>query len=233
MAENKYTRTTKNIWFPSQVEPVYDPTSETAMEAFRAYWTEEKRRMREGFYLADGQVFISGWLYWHTVYWKIAMYIENEKLNKKVRIIETPYLRDIEWWIAGDFTKCETEGKFYSLVGSRDFGKSIIAGSRVGYNYTLFDKSESIVSAGNGTYIKLATDKVEDGLINIHPVLSKQRIINDWKREVKAGWKDKKTGITDPKSSQSSIQIRNFEEGSKTDAAVGARPGPSGTSLPV
>jgi hypothetical protein len=153
------------------------------------------------------------------------MYVENERLGKKTRVLKTPYLRDIEWLIADDFTRCERDGKFYALVGSRDFGKSIIAGSRAGYNYTLFDQSESIISAGNGTYIKLATDKVEDGLINLHPTLLKQRIVNDWKREVKAGWKNKKTGITDPNSSQSSIQIRNFEEGSKTDAAVGARPG--------
>ena len=221
----RYTRPTRNIWFPDQTEPVYDPQDEEAMKTFKAYWNEERRRMREGFYLADGQIYISGWLYWHTVYWNIKMYIENEKLGKKVRVLKTPYLRDIEWLIADDFTACEREGKFYSLVGSRDFGKSIIAGSRAGYNYTLFDKSESIVSAGNGTYIKLATDKVEDGLINLHPILLKQRIVNDWKREVKAGWKNKKTGITDPSSSQSSIQIRNFEEGSKTDAAVGARPG--------
>src|SRR5215831_4278440 len=184
MIESKYTRPTKNIWFPDQVEPDYDPTSETAMDAFKAYWAEEKRRMKEGFHLADGQVYISGWLYWHTVYWKIAMYIENEKLDKKIRIIETPYLRDIEWIIADDFTTCEKRGKFYPLVGSRDFGKSIIAGSRAGYNYTLFDKSESIISAGNATYIKLATDKIEDGLINLHPVLAKQRTINDWKKEI-------------------------------------------------
>lgn len=223
--ESIYTRDTKNIWFPDQKEPKYDPTDEASMTTFKAYWTEEKRRMREGFYLADGKVYVSGWLYWHTVYWKIAMYTENEKLGKKIRSIKTPYLRDIEWIIADDFVQCEKHGKFYPLVGSRDFGKSIIAGSRAGYNYTLFDKSESIISAGNGTYIKLATDKVEDGLINLHPVLQKQRIINDWKREVKAGWKDKKTGITSAQSSQSSIQIRNFEEGSKTDAAVGARPG--------
>lgn len=225
MVDLKYTRPTKNIWFPDQKEPIYDPQDEELMKVFKEYWNEENKRLTEGFYLADGQVYISGWLYWHTVYWHIAMYTVNEKLNKKTRTIKTPYLRDIEWLIANDFTTCETEGKFYALVGSRDFGKSIIAGSRAGYNYTLFDKSESIISAGNGTYIKLATDKVEDGLINLHPMFLKQRISNDWKKEVKAGWKDKKTGITDPKSSQSSIQIRNFEEGSKTDAAVGARPG--------
>lgn len=223
--ENRYTRATKNIWFPDQVEPVYDPTDEAAMDTFKAYWTEEKRRMKEGFHLADGQVYVSGWLYWHTVYWKIAMYIENETLGTKIRVIETPFLRDTDWVIAEDFTKCIRLGKFYSLVGARDFGKSIIAASRAGHLYTLFDKSESIISGGAANYIKLATDKIEDGLINIHPVLIKQRSTSDWKREVVAGWKDKKTGLISPLSSGSSIKVRNYEDGSKTDAAVGSRPG--------
>lgn len=225
MVNAKYTQQTKNIWFPDQVEPTYDPQDEEIMEAFKTYWKKERERMQEGFYLADGKVYISGWLYWHTVYWKIAMYIENEKLDKKIRIIDTPYLRDVEWIVADDFTQSEKIGKFYNLVGSRDFGKSIMAGSRAGYLYTLFDKSESIISAGNATYIKLATDKIEDGLINLHPVLVKQRVTNDWKKEVKAGWKDKKTGVTSAKSSQSSIQIRNYEDGIKSMAAVGSRPG--------
>jgi len=180
MIDSRYTLPTKNIWFPDQKEPLYDLNDETIMEVFTAYWAEEKRRMKEGFYLAEGKIYISGWLYWHTVYWKIAMYIENEKLNKKIRVIETPYLRDIEWIVADDFVQCETHGKFYDIVGSRDFGKSIIAASRAGYLYTLFDKSECIISGGEYTYIKLATDKIEDGLINIHPVLLKQRITSDW-----------------------------------------------------
>lgn len=225
MLDTKYTQQTKNIWFPDQVEPIYDSSDSRAMEVFTKYWIEEKRRMKEGFYLADGQVFISGWLYWHTVYWKIAMYMKNEKLNKKIRIIDTPFLRDIEWIIANDFIQCEENGKFYNLVGSRDFGKSIIAGSRAGYNYTLFEKSESLITGGEYTYIKLVCDKIEDGLINLHPVIIKQRLTSDWKKEIVAGWKDKKTGMPSVKSSMSSIKIRNYEGGSKSMAAVGTRPG--------
>lgn len=225
MIESRYTQQTKNIWFPDQVEPLYDPQDEELMKKFTAYWTEEKRRMREGFYLADGQVHVSGWLYWHTVYWKIAMYIENEKLNKKIRVIDTPLLRDIEWIVGEDFVQCETFGKFYNLVGSRDFGKSIVAGSRAAYNYTLFDKSESLITGGEYTYIKLVCDKIEDGLINLHPVFLKQRITSDWKKEIVAGWKDKKTNMPSVKSSMSNIKIRNYEGGVKSMAAVGTRPG--------
>lgn len=226
MADTKnYTLPTKNIWFPNQVEPSYDPSDPEVMRVFTTYWTEEKRRMKEGFYLANGQVFISGWLYWHTVYWKIAMYVENERVGKKVRVIDTPFLRDIEWIIADDLATCQREGKFYNLVGSRDFGKSIISASQCGHLYTLFDKSESILSGGEYTYIKLIADKVEDGLINLHPVLLKQRITSDWKKEIVAGWKDKKTGMASAKSSQSSIKVRNYEGGTKSMAAVGTRPG--------
>lgn len=223
--DTKFTLPTKNIWFPNQKEPLRDHENLDMMKVFNDYWTLEKKRIREGFYIADGQVYVSGWLYWHTVYWKIAMYIEHKTLNKKIRVIETPYLRDIEWEIANDFTECEKLGKFYNLVGARDFGKSIIAGSRAGYQYSIFSKSECIISGGESTYIKLVTDKIEDGLINLHPMFVKQRLTNDWKKEVVAGWKDKKTNQPSPKSSMSSIKVRNYEGGVKSMAAVGTRPG--------
>lgn len=228
MVELKYTRNTKNIWFPDQREPEYDPDDQRKMKIFQDYWKKEKDRLINGFAIADGQVYISGWLYWHTVYWTIATYVEIEKpgaRKRKLRVIKTPDFRDIEWETAGDFTKCEDEGLFYNLVGSRDFGKTVLAGSRVGYSYTLFDKSESIISAGQLQYIKVVTEKVEDGLINLHPVFQKQRLLNDWKKEVIAGWKEKKTNVASSNSSQSCIKMRNYEDGNKTMAAVGTRPG--------
>lgn len=219
----QYTQNTVNIWFPNQQEPVHDPSDERAMRKFRAYWNKEIERLKYGFQL--GNVFVSGWLYWHTVYWKIATYVEDPRSGRKVRIVITPILRDIEWFIADDLTRCENDGKFYMLIGARDFGKSVIAASRAGWLYTLFDKSESLISSGEYTFIKLVTDKIEDGLINIHPIFRKQRVVNDWKKEIVAGWKDKSTNIISDKSSLSSIKIRNYEMGSKTMAAQGTRPG--------
>lgn len=219
----KYTQDTQNIWFPSQREPIYDPTNPELFQVFKDYWKQERDRCINGFYL--GQIFVSGWLYFHTVYWKIAMYVENPRTKKKARVVRTPLLRDIEWIIADDFLKCEELGKFYALVGSRDFGKSIIAASRAGYLYTFFDKSEAVISGGAYDYIKLATDKIEDGLIHLHPMFKKQRLASDWKKEILAGWKDKKTGLPHEKSSFASIKVRNYENGNKTMAANGTRPG--------
>jgi len=220
-----YTQDTPNIWFPDQKEPVYNDKD---LSEFKEYWKKEKERCINGFYLADGQVKISGHLYFHTVYWRIASYVEKEIAGKKrkIRQIITPLLRDVDWDIINDdLEACQEDGKFYDLVGSRDFGKSIIAGSRAGWMYTFFDKSESVISGGAANYIKLATDKIEDGLIHMHPVFKKQRLTSDWKKEIVAGWKDKKTGLADEKSSFASIKVRNYEDGNNSMAANGTRPG--------
>jgi len=220
----EYQQPTKNVFFPKQLEPVYDPSDEKAMRIFNAYWAQEKDRCMNGFYIADGKVKIPGFLYFHCVYWKIAKYIERTD-GKRVRVIDNPDFRDIDWDIINDLERCEIEGKFYALVGARGFGKSIIAASRAGYQYTFYANSEAVISAGAETYIKLTTDKIEDGLTNIHPIFKKQRILNDWKREVRAGWKDKITNQPDPKSSNSKIIIRNYQDGNNTMAANGTRPG--------
>lgn len=223
MVNPEYTRDTKNIWFPDQREPVYDSEDDELMEIFSAYWKREKERLIKGFDLADGKVHITGWLYWHTVYWKIGMYIEDEE-GRKPRKILVPLLRDVEWIMDGDFTRCEKEGKFYPIVGSRDFGKSIIAASRAAWSYTLFDNSECVISAGAQDYIKLATDKCEDGLTNLHPMLKKHRIMSDWRQEIRAGWKDKKTNQPSPLSSNSVIKVVNYDMGNNSMAANGTRP---------
>lgn len=219
----QYTQDTENVFFPDQKEPIYDPADEEVHTAFLEYWRREKDRCIHGFTIDD--VYISGWLYFHIVYFRIARYVENPRTKKKARIITRPLLRDIEWIVANDFVSCEDDGKFYALVGSRDFGKSIIAASRAAWLYTFFDKSESVISGGAASYIKLATDKIEDGLINLHPMFKKQRLMNDWKKEILAGWKDKKTGLPSEKSSFSSIKVRNYEDGNNTMAANGTRPG--------
>lgn len=91
MAENIYKQDTKNIWFPNQIEPVYDPTDLAQNFAFTTYWKAERERCTNGFYLENKKqtikIYISGWLYFHTVYWKIAMYKTFGKGTKNERVI--------------------------------------------------------------------------------------------------------------------------------------------------
>lgn len=225
----QYKQNTKNIWFPKQSEPVYDPTDPNQMFVFNTYWKAEKERCMNGFYLDKKKtVFVSGWLYFHTVYWKIAMYktlYPGTPQERTIREIGTPILRDVDWMIAQDLVQCEQQGKFYSLIGARGFGKSIIAASRAAWLYTFYDNSQSIISAGAFNYIKPVTDKIEDGLSNLHPIFVKNRLTSNWKVEVRAGWKDKSTNAPHPKSSNSNILVRNFEDGNNSMACNSLRPG--------
>ena len=225
MVRPEFTQNTVNIWFPNQKEPIYDSSRPDSITKFNEYWNKEKDRMINGFDI--GGIHISGWLYWHTVYWKIMMYLEigQGKSARKIKKIVTPFLRDIEWMVDTDFRLCLENGKFYMLVGARDFGKSVMAASKIGLLYTMFPNSQSVVSSGAKGYIKMVTDKIEEGLTFLHPVLKKKRLLNNWKEEVKAGWKDKQTLEIDPRSSLSTIIIRNYDEGNNTMAANGTRPG--------
>lgn len=212
-----YQRNTKNIWFPFQREP--DPKDK---DLFNAYWAMEKDRLMHGFYIADGQVFVSGWLYWHTVYWTIE--IDTRINGRSFKGLGQPLFRDLDWEMATNKERAEKEQKIIELVGSRRFGKSVWDSSIAGYYYTFFRDVEACISGGFANDIKIVTDKIETGLTHLHPVFQKQRLKNNWKDEVRAGFKDKKTGNPSPASSNSRIVVRNYQEGNNTMACNGLAP---------
>lgn len=216
-----YTRNTINIWFPDQREPVYDVNDPEALKTFHAYWKKEKQRINKGFYLADGKVYISGWLYWHTVYWKIKMQI---KVNGRTfPDFRAPYFRDIDWEASLNFERAINEGKFIELAGSRGFGKTVWQGSYAARIYTMVNNSQVVISGGNSDDVKRVTDMVSDGLTYLHPIFQKKRLRNDWKKEILAGYKNP-DGSTNDKSSLSQIVIVNYQDGNDTMAANGLRP---------
>lgn len=211
---------TKNIWYPDQVEPEQDDLN------YIDYWIQEKNRCINGFTLADGQVYISGWLYFYTVYWTIELDeeftnpINGKKTSRKVK--GTPLLRDIEWIVAGDLEEAERLKKMYTFITARGTGKSHLSSSIIGQTYTFFDDSESLISGGNHPDIAKLAEKINLGLSNITPVFQKQRLKDNWKVEVRAGWKDKATGFE--RGSNSRILARNYDDGNQTMATNGTRP---------
>lgn len=212
-----YQRQTKNIWFPYQKEP--NPADK---DLFKAYWTKEKDRLINGFYLANKQVFVPGWLYWHTVYWTIE--IDTKIGDRSFKGLGQPLFRDLDWEMGQNKERAEKEQKFIELVGSRRFGKSVWDSSMAAYYYTLFDNSESCISGGNAADIAVVTKKIEAGLTHLHPVFQKQRIKNNWSTEIRAGYKDKKTGNIAATSSNSRVLMRNFQDGNNTMACNGLSP---------
>lgn len=212
----EYRQATNNIWFPTQQEP--DPADR---DTFKRYWKREKQRIKNGFWIASNQLYISGWLYWYTVYWVIERDIKTPQ-GRSFKGKGTPTFRDIEWEFDQDIQRAEAEKKKYCLVGSRGFGKSNLCASLVGHIYNFFDNTESVISGGFNNDIKLLADKINLGLSNCHPVFFKQRVLDNWKYEVRAGWKDKDSGVT--KGSNSRVSVRNYEEGNNTMACNGCRP---------
>lgn len=207
----------RNIWFPNQREPLREDKIE-----FRRYWKRERHRIKNGFWIADSQVYIPGWLYWHTVYWVIELDYKDEVTGKSWKTKGTPLFRDLEWEIATDIEEAEKQQKMYILVGSRGFGKSNFCASIVGRIYNFYEDSECVISGGFDNDNKLLAQKIDLGLSNVHPIFFKQRLLANWKAEVRAGWIDQATKLR--KGSNSRILTRNYEEGNNTMATNGTRP---------
>lgn len=217
-----YQQDTVNIFFPNQKEPRPEDREE-----FLEYWRKEKNRCINGFYLADGQVYISGILYFYCVYWTIKLDktfvnpITKKKSTRKA--LGTPLFRDIEWEVLNeDIERALKEHSIYFLNACRGIGKSYLTAGVLGHAFTFVDDSENIVSSGSDKVNSQVTSKIDDGLSNIHPIFRKQRINNDWKKAVVAGWKDKKTGLR--KGSGSRILMYNYQDGNNSMATNGTRP---------
>lgn len=217
---DKFKRETKNIWFPNQKEPFSDDPK------FKKYWARERFRCINGFYIADGQVYIPGLLYWHTVYWNIELDIKiKNPITGQEDVFKgpgVPKFRDVEWEIGNEIFECMKDKEFYTLVGSRGFGKSMWLSSVEGWGYSLFDNIEILSTGGNMSDIGKLNEKIEFGLSRLHPAFHKQRLKSNWKLEVRAGYIDQKTGLQ--KGSDSRILSRNYRDGINTMATNGTRP---------
>jgi len=132
-----------NFWFPELNYNI--PYSTDPDSKFVKFWKKEVEKFQNGFWIADKQVHIGGWVYWHTVYWNIELDIElpNGESFKGEGI---PYFRDIEWEIQEDCLKrAIAEKKGFSWIGSRGPGKSYILASIGGFYYTVYHDTQIVV----------------------------------------------------------------------------------------
>ncbi len=208
-----------NFWFPELNYNI--PYSTDSDSKFVKFWKKEVEKFQNGFWIADKQVHIGGWVYWHTVYWNIELDIElpNGESFKGEGI---PYFRDIEWEIQEDCLKrAIAEKKGFSWIGSRGPGKSYILASIGGFYYTVYHDTQIVVAASNDKFLGLCTSKIDYGLTRLpKDSLYKHRILDDWGEDVVAGIKE--DGIRT--GSNSRFAMRNYREGNFFTAASGTRP---------
>lgn len=164
-----------------------------------------------------GGVFISGWLYWHTNHWNIALDDEDDFGN----VVSPPGLadlRDNEWERAEHLENCRREKQGYIEVGGRQLGKSVQEASFSTYNSILFENSQNIIIGNNSNDLDMLKSKIDFGLKHLWKGISIPRLDKTWRgNQVRLGYKE--TNGEDV--IWSTILIRNTDGGKNTEVAAG------------
>jgi hypothetical protein len=164
----------------------------------------------------DGVEF-SGFLYWHINHWWIRDDYEDEHENI-VRGKFRASLRDNEWIVAEYLEVCRMEKKGYLHIGVRQFGKSEIMASYMGYNATLFQHTQNVIVGGNDDDLQLLRDKIDFGIKELWEGIRIPKLDKDTRKNMtRLGFKAR--GGDD--NVWSYLIVRNVAEGNKTEGPAG------------
>lgn len=181
-----------------------------------AFWKEESHKVEYG--LTVDNVYIPGWLYWHTQLWNIYVDEEDPVNNITKRKFKHPSWRDNEWIIADAYEQARKEKKGVMIFGSRRLGKSEYLSSHIGMHATIFEGSENIITGGNWGDIDIIMYKLTQGLNHLPDYFKFGRLTENLRKEIELGFKAKR-GNT--RISWSKIIARNHEEGNNTEVLAG------------
>ena len=192
------------------------PTPES--RDFDAFVRNELNKIQYGINING--VHISNWLYWHLNYWQLYIPsvdpINGEVVDKFTR----PDFRDNEWIIANALEQAKKEKKGIVIIGSRRIAKTSFISSWLGLGATIYQGSQNVIVGNNKGDIGNITSQMDRGLGSIESFLRYPRLLNDWKKEVALGFKDKKGNRTE----WSQILIKNTEDGVNTEVLAGLTP---------
>lgn len=193
------------------------PTPDSA--EWHPFFQEELKKIKYG--VTINGVYIHGWLYWHLNHWRIYK-DEPDPLNPNdiVRVFKNPDLRDNEYLIAEYLKKAEDKKCGLIIFGTRRFAKTEIEASWIARGATIYQGSQNVISSTNEADIKVIAASTDRGLSTLHPYFRFDRLLDDWRKEVSLGVKEK----SGKKVEWSKILIRNLDEGHKTEAIAGTTP---------
>jgi hypothetical protein len=164
-----------------------------------------------------GGVHIPGILYGYLNHWHIIV-DDKDKYGNIIRKSAFPDLRDNEWERAEYYEKARKNQKGYIEIGLRQGGKSEWEAAHIGMTAILFEHSQSVLVSGNGSDLRLLTEKIDFGWKHIWEGISISKLDKDWRRPtLRLGFKD----IKNEDHVWSYIMIRNAEEGINTEVAAG------------
>jgi hypothetical protein len=179
------------------------------------FFEEEKRKIKEG--VTINGVFIPAWLYWHINHWSIDIDVENPVTKEVERKPSLPHLRDNEWLLGNAVYNSERSKKGLLILGCRQLGKSEFGSSYLARRAIAYANSQNVVAGLSEPDLNLLTSKTDRGFGRLHPFFRPIKILNNWKSEVKLGYKDKQG----ERYIYSEILIRNLDGGKNTENLAG------------
>lgn len=185
---------------------------------YQAFLTAELDKLQYG--VTINGVYIPNWLYWHINHWKLYRPSIDPRNGDVIDIFDRPQLRDNEWMIAEAIEKAKAEKKGLCIIGARRLAKTSIVSSWLGLGATIYEGSQNVIVGNNKGDISNIATQLDKGLNGVESFLKYGRILNDPRKEISLGFKDKK-GIT---YEFSRIIIKNTEEGNNTEVLAGLTP---------
>ena len=116
--------------------------------------------------------------------------------------------------------KVDNEDKLFVTSDYIVTHNSVFASSYIGRSATIHQTSENIIVGNNTADIAVITSLMDKGLLAVHDHFKFGRILDDWKKEVSLGFKNKKS----ERMEWSRIYIRNTDGGKITEVLAGTTP---------
>lgn len=185
---------------------------------YKAFWQKERDKCMEGISI-DGY-FFSGFLYFYLNFWKINIDEVSEKMNRSIRTLHSPYLRDNEYIIDKYIQQGLRERKGVCILGSRRLGKSEIESAWIAYNTTFFKGTENVIASTSDYDLDVLKKKIDLGMNHLPNAFKHPRIETDWKKGITFGKKDREGN----RDVFSNIMIRNLDAGNNTEVLAGLSP---------
>jgi hypothetical protein len=142
------------------------------------FWLKHINFCKSG--VSVGGIYISGWLYWHTNFFKVTIKEKDEYGNTIVKVRELDF-RDNEFYFDTAFTKTDSDDKKpIAAVGTRRFGKTVLITSRIAYKAFIFQNTHAILVGASTSDINNITKYFDEYYEKRQDCFSDLMKFGDW-----------------------------------------------------
>jgi hypothetical protein len=166
-----------------------------------------------------------------TLFTELPIFKLKRKLNnmvignkgKQSKITKTA-IRNIEY-VFDDEATCISVDNEQCLYLTDNFTithNTTFASSYIGLSSSIREGSQNVIVGNNKADLTNITLQLDKGLANVHKFIKYDRLLDDWRKEVALGYKEKRSG--GDRLEWSRIFIRNTQDGNQTELLAGITP---------